>query len=280
MTLPLPFPVADHQRIDRVAQDISDLIFHVGVLNRENPQHAEFFRKAERWADQTLRVSAMGHRWWFLDNLKSATIQAGQDIIDLKGHLDRVVSIYAPRRLHLTTLSNLIDLRARAAACNRPNAARECTHYAVEAGKRVHLWPAPSQPISFHVLYQRPMHIALVPHEWEPIIVNGVIGMYGRHFDREQLSQDAAAFEARYREQLREAKTETHDVPVIRRWRDELDGDVQAAANSSTDTAVEVLVPASIEGVGFEMILSTGDYLLVDDGTAPFGQQNYFEVLP
>jgi hypothetical protein len=87
--------------------------------------------------------------------------------------------------------------------------------YAVEAGRRLHFWPAPHEDTPLLLHYQRPMALALVPTDLEPVIVHGVLGRYGRHWDRDALTQDPASFEQRYVQELVNAGRDSWDATLI-----------------------------------------------------------------
>lgn len=249
-----PFPKADHQREARIVQDIADLL--------HEPQPSEStVRKVKRWLAFVLADAASRRKWWFLENAATKTLELGQDIIDLVGHIDKAIAVYAPARLTKIPLQQMVELRMRAQMSNRPNAGPP-THYALEAGRRLHLWPAPLDDTAFALVYSRPMHPAIVPNAaWESLLVNGILGRYGQHFDRDALSQNPEAFERRYEEDLRRQGVDSWDIERIPRWDDIVDGQTTAAANSSTDTAVESIVPASLTGIGF-VTIETGPYPL------------------
>lgn len=247
-----PFPSVDQDREGRVVSDICDLLHD----HKEATQN-----KVKRWIKLILMEAAMPpRRWWFLDNVASTTLDLGQDIVDLTGHIGRIAAIYCPVRLHKTTLQHITELRMSATAESRANGGYP-THYALEAGRRVHLWPCPHLTMPFAAMYQRPMDLAIVPDEWEMIVVNGVLGRFGRHFDRDQLTQDPADFELRYLDALRRAALDGYDVERIEHWDDTLPSGSSVTANSSTDTAVAKVTPASLTGIGYVSV-ETGDYTL------------------
>ena len=273
-----PYPPADYTRLDRVAQDVADLL-HMGTISSESAgADGENFRKVKRWfANILLDLQSRPWRWWFLENVASTTLSSGQDLVDLKGHLDKVDAIYCFKWLKPRPLEAIVALRAEALACSRPNAGKP-EFYALEAGRRMHLFPCPDASTPFTVIYQRPMHIALVPQDWEPLLVNGVLGRYGRHFDREQLSQDPAFFEARYEKQIKLARVSSHDAETALRWDSCARATATVTAASATDTATEFLVPASVSGVGNELVLNDGDFLVVQPADAEQPADYYIEV--
>jgi hypothetical protein len=245
-----PFPRQDASREERILTDLADLM--------HAPRDDDFDRRALRWIGHVLAIAARGRKWWFLENVAGTTLKSGADMIDLRGHVDRVAAVYAPKRLHLLSLAEITELRQAATVAGRPNAG-EPTHYANEAGRRIHLWPAPATATRFAVLYQRPMAIELVPDEWESIIVDGVLGRYGRHFDRDALTQDPAEFERRFYDALRTAGVGHWDIERARRWDDVLPPGSTLTAQSTTHSATDYVVPASMTGIGYVSV-ETGDY--------------------
>lgn len=248
------YPGVDGDREARVIQDIADLL-------HESAPSSETIRKAKRWIQQVLWDAEERRRWWFLDAVASRWLNVGDDAVDIKGHINQVVAVWAPKRLQQMSLSELLQLRQDRLANGGLNAG-EPQRYALEAGRRIHLWPAPAKRYPFCVYYARPMHIALVPNNWEGIILDGVLGKYGRHFDRDALTQDPAEFEARYERRLTRSSVATgqFDIEVIERWMGEL------ASQTGTSIAAEggstaLLVPFSVRGVDYDVI-DDGDYPL------------------
>lgn len=244
------------RRIDRVVNDVCALL-------HDNTDGA--VERATRWVGHVLQ-DAMQRRpggWWFLKKRMPASLAIGADIVELRGDIDKIKAVYAPRRLRKISLDEITELRAAAVADKTPNGGTPAA-YAVESGNkvRVHLWPAPSAATAFQVLFTRPIDLAIVPDFWETMILNGVIGQFGRHFDRDQLSQDPEEFERRYERQLKHAAIETHDIETARAWNDLAVGETTVTAASATDAATALVVPASLTGIGY-VTIETGDYPLV-----------------
>ena len=243
------------RRIDRVVSDVLALLHDDGEGARE---------RAMRWVAHVLNDASLRQAgpWWFLKKRATATLGIGADVIDLRGDIEDIVAVYAPGRLQRATIEDITNKRATAAAEGAPNAGTPSA-YAIEAGNvvRLHLWPSPAAAVALQVLYTRPLDLAIVPAYWETLILNGVIGQFGRHFDRDQLTADPAEFEKRYERQLRAAaKGGSRDIELARAW-DALSADSTVAAASTAGTTTSVVVPASQTGIGY-VTIETGDYPL------------------
>ena len=254
-----PYPRQDSEREGRIIQDVLDLL-HDNTLYGDLQADTPTTRKIKRWIIHVLNTANDIRKWWFLENVATETLPAGSDIIDLRGHIDKVAAVYAPKRLHKITLQRITELRMAAQTAGSPNAGPP-THYALEAGHRIHLWPAPAEETAFAVMYTRPMHVAIIPNSWETIVLNGIIGMFGRHFDRDALIDEPAVFETRFYRALKNARKDGYDVAIINRMRSELPAQATLVADSATDTGTDVIAPASLTGVGYTTI-ETGDYPL------------------
>jgi hypothetical protein len=251
---PSPFPSQDDTREARLVQDVLDLL-------HQDAADSETTRKVKRWL-KFVTDHMQQRPWWFLRRIAGTELAAGNDVVDLRGAIQRVEAVYAPGRLKLVPLGTLVAWRAQAAADGAPNGGEECGCYAIEAGYRLHLWPAPSGAVTFRALYQRPLDLALLPESLEPTVVNGVLGRYGRHFDRDALSQDPAVFEQRYQQELAAAASGSFDaVEHAPLWENPAT-DSLSSPQSSGGQATTTVVPASVTGVGYVSI-ETGEYPLV-----------------
>lgn len=239
--------------LDRVVGDLQELLH-----DKQDGMAA----RVRRWIAHVL-VDAQGRRkWWFLEKRTSAALALGADVVDLRGDVDKVVGLWAPDRLAVASLARLTEWRAAAASSAN---AGTVTHYALEflgpgRGVRLHLWPAPAAAVTLTVLYTRPMDLAALPPAWETLVVNGVLGRYGRHFDRDQLSQDPVEFERRYEVQLKQAAIAHHDLERVERY-DAAEPASTVTTQSGAGTATEHVVPASLTGIGY-VTVETGDYPL------------------
>jgi hypothetical protein len=271
------------ERLDRVINDVNDLM-HAG----DSP---EAKARAQRWLALTLAHVAQQRHWRFLDRSFVLDLPPGADVLNVQGDFDKFVGLWCLKRLRRRTLPEIVEARVRAEAQGRPNGGVP-TDYAVEANRRLHLWPAPvgssatvsvdigtdtftgatfalgtpvrvsssgalpaplSATTSYYALpvtggiklaatpddvltgsaidltaagsgtltltpltrlslvYTVPLDAALVPDHFEPMLVNGILGRYGRHFDRDTLTEAAGDFETRYLQDLRRNAVLHHD---------------------------------------------------------------------
>lgn len=339
--MPIVVSTPVSERVARVVNDICSL---------QHDNSAAARARATRWVAHVLQDANSRRKWWFTERAVTTMLAGGEDVVEVKGHIDKPVAAFAGARLEKTSLAYLTELRQAAAADGRPNAGRP-KKYAVEStptGLRIHLWPAPGAsstktftadsatdqlavasntqlttglrarltttgtlptPLAanttyyvirvsdvavklaaslanakagtaidltsvgsgvhtllhgltpFGLLYTRPMDLALVPDFWETIVLNGVLGTFGRHFDRSQLASDPEEFERRYERQLGRGNTDTWDIERIHRWEEELTTELQTALSES-DGATAYTVPASLTGIGY-VTIEAGDYPLL-----------------
>lgn len=247
------FPRMDLERESRVVSDVADLLHEV-------PPSLETERKIKRWIQLVLMDVAERRRWWFLEAVTARVLNVADDVVDLLGHIEAIAAVWAPVRLSPMPLGELLDLRQRAVAEGRPNAGVP-VNYALEAGRRVHLWPAPAARTAFVVYYTRPIHVSLLPVNWDGILLDGILGKFGRHFDRDALTQAPEEFEMRYERRLMRSAVATghFDLERISRWVEE-QATQHLAAQSAQDGSTELLVPASLLGIGYQSL---------DDGYYP-----------
>lgn len=144
-------------------------------------------------------------------------------------------------------------------ASSRANALAGTAIDLTGAGAGVHTLSWGLTPLG--VLFTAKIDLALVPDAWETIVLNGVLGTFGRHFDRDQLADDPEEFERRYEAQLGRAGSDSHDITVVPHWDEELAASTVSQA-SEAGTATGVVVPASLTGIGY-VTIETGDYPLV-----------------
>lgn len=199
---------------------------------------------AVRWIKGVLLRVQRLRSWWFVVASHQTMLDTGVDIVALTGGVDRVKAVWCPRRLVSVPLSELLEKRMGATGNNTRNAGIP-THYAVEAGYRLHLWPAPQSLTAFAIVYTRPLSIDGLPDEWEPFLLDGVLGYYGQHFDRDALTQSQEYFEQRFVRAINNLNIEHFDATVARMfdaW--DLSPSAAVAANSAAGIIHEVDVGA------------------------------------
>ena len=203
-----PFPVADPTRAARVLQDVVDLL-------AESDPSTETQRKVARWINLVLLHMENRRPWKFADALVETTLGRGVDVFDLTGTLRAVKGLWGRLGpLSYQPLSAIQEARARAALHGGINGGPP-QWYALEGLRRVHLFPVPREDEPLALLYQRPLTVDMIPDACEVLLVNGVLGRYGRHFDRDALSQDPEEFEARFERELVLAGRGSWDATVI-----------------------------------------------------------------
>ena len=134
MTIVVSTPVS--QRQSRVVNDIC-------ALQHDNSAPAR--ARALRWVAHVLQDANSRRKWWFLERVAGTLLAAGEDVVELRGHIDRPVGVYSGLRLEKSSLAHLTALRQAAAATGGPNAGRPRLYAPerVNTGLRIHLWPAP-----------------------------------------------------------------------------------------------------------------------------------------
>lgn len=204
------YPAPDPTRRDRIVQDVIDLM----KLRNDDIIKA----KVRRWLAFTLTKAQRFNRqpWWFARRLFACKVYEGQDVFDLQGQLDRLISIFCPGRLRAKPMDAIIEHRAKADYYHQANSGIP-EYYALHGG-RLHLWPAPDSELMFCLTYSIPLTPAIIPPEWESYLVDGVIGLYGRHFDSSGLLEEAAGFEAAFWEGIKSTRAVHFDSePTNRR---------------------------------------------------------------
>lgn len=239
-----PFPPQDNIRESRVVEDICVMLHDDTDATRT---------KVKRWIQHVLNKARAVKRLWFLENLTWITLGRGRDVVDLLGHVDSIHSVFCPLRLDMASLSELVEQRQWASAMGHGNAGKP-EIYAVESGRRIHLFPCPHESMLFSVLYSRPIHVALVPDHWETIILDGVLAFYGQHFDRDALTQNQELFEGRFYGTVRRETDGSHDASIMRRYARVIHGTSRLTADSESDSSAPLLAPASLTGIGYVSI--------------------------
>jgi hypothetical protein len=196
--------MTDSTREARLVSDVCALLHDQTTATQD---------KIKRWLRQVLLRAQRGRNWWFLSRSRVSELPAGFDIFDMVGEIDRISSfMWGQYPIDLVSLSYLQTLRGRNGTLN----AGDVRFYALESGHRVHLWPAPATTEDIRLVYRLKITIENVPEEWEPILMDGVLGLYGRHFDRDALTQDPEIFEHRFFSGLNECNRESTDLMIGR----------------------------------------------------------------
>ena len=239
-----PHPAPDHNREDQLVADVIDFA--------KMPDSEVTRARVKRWLGFVMTKCNV-RRWWFLENVVSTVLQPGQDVVDVKGDFDRAIGLYAPARLKRASLPQVLNARAHVNDRELANSG-PVKFWALEGSRRIHLFPAPSSRTTFTLHYLRPFAIPILLPEFESILFDGVVGFYGRHFDRSALIENPADFVNYFQSMLKKVRPSDFDTHVISAEIEQAVGtstiDIQSAVNSGT----EVLVPASLSGIGYSCI--------------------------
>lgn len=197
-------PEPDYERMNRLVQSVADVLFAPAA-------DKDFKRKCEAWIKAVVTKISLGWDFGFLQSVHYDTLVAGVGVFRLEGDCNKVHAVFAPGRLRRYSL---VDSAASAAGhsfshIGVPEA------YALESGNQLHLLPPPADDTSVAVVYSRPIDVSIVPDSWEPVIVDGVIGLYGRHYDRAALNEGSSEFERRFRREVRWLRRECGDAVVM-----------------------------------------------------------------
>lgn len=210
------FPPTDAKRGARICQDVMEL-----MKIRQDEQNVHL---VGRWLELTLAKAKQFNRlpWWFARRFYACRIFAGQDLFDLSGDMDRVIAVYCLKKLSHIALSEIIERRHTANCYHRVNRG-EPAYYCFDGG-RLHLWPAPEKDMLLAISYSCPLKAEIVPAEWETILVDGIIGFYGRFFDSTGLinKETGAEFLPRFWEGLKATRSSHFDTEVYERFLKEL----------------------------------------------------------
>lgn len=264
-SLPL-WPAPDPEREARIVSAVAEFLQETPEDPAADPPvyPAAVTQRLRRWLRALLQELSPQGPWPFLSRLAGTSLAAGQDLVDLAGDVDRLLAVYAPRRLAAVSLEEVVGHRQAAAADHLPNAG-EPRLYGIEGARRLHLWPAPDRTYPLRVAFCRPLDVRLVPSDWEAWLVDGVLGRYGRHYSGGDLLGEPQDFERRFLAGRRLRRAGSFDPAVhlgplgaYLAWG----GTVTAASAGEADPAVvPLVVPASLAGVG-AVTVDTGDYPL------------------
>ncbi|MDH5548069.1 MAG: hypothetical protein OEZ43_21025 [Gammaproteobacteria bacterium] len=248
-----PFPQPNYARAKNLMIELAEMTKTEDALDEYENYTAKGAR-INRWITRVLQdMKIVKPRLWFLENFTTSYLEAGADVIDLQGDIDKVIGVYGPKKLEQISLQKLISMRQEAKAGNQLLGG-EPKVYATEAGKRVHLFPAPEKEYSFGLHYTRPLVIEIIPDEFELVVYYGVIGLFAGSFDRDKLVYEPREYRGLYQDRLNNALVQNLDVlRIISDWR-MARGTTSVNAVSSTGGAMRKTVPASLSGVGYESV--------------------------
>lgn len=264
------YPEPDPEREDRIISDVINLM----KLRNDDAMKA----MVKRWLQFTLVKAQRFSRlpWWFSRRLFACIIHEGQDVFDLQGELDRIIATFCPEKLAVRPIDYILEQRANAYTHSRSNCG-EPVYYALHSG-RLHLWPAPEKSTMLCVTYSKRMTADILPSEWESFLVDGIIGLYGRHFDSSGLLEDASEFTARFWEGLKTSRSEHFDTTAYERFdrawpksrsqsSSEAYGEISTAAFDNA-----ILKPAYDNAPGSIQILADRDEMAKNQRGTPFAQ--------
>ena len=192
------FPPPDPERGKRIVSDVIDLM---KLQNNEATRS-----KVNRWLELTLGKAQRMNRlpWWFARRLFACIAYPGQDVFDLQGDIDKVIALFCEKKLKLKSIGFILECRAEG-KLGKP------LFYALHGG-RIHLWPAPNDEVLLAITYAKPLTVEMVPVEWESCLIDGVIGFYGKYFDRSGLLENPDEFSQRFMAGIRASRSEHFDT--------------------------------------------------------------------
>lgn len=203
-------PAPDDNREDRIIDDVMALLKLRTAMVPNGASSIDPRDNVRRWLKHTLVKASRSSRlpWWFTKRHFVMTVYPGQDVFDIKGKVDRLIGIHGKAKLKKESMEWIAQQRGK---CQDRSNSGEPLFYC-EYGGRLHLFPAPANTMTLSVLYTEPMTCACVPDEWESILLDGVIGLYARHFDSSGLREGAEEFASRFWQSLKEYKDYNHDA--------------------------------------------------------------------
>lgn len=251
------YPPPDPEREGRIIADV------INLMKLRNDEATQAI--VRRWLQFTLVKAQRSSRlpYWFARRLFACLVYRGQDVFDLQGDLDRIIATFCPEKLTIRPIDYILEQRSNAYSNDRSNCG-EPVYYALHSG-RLHLWPAPEKPFMLCLTYSCPLTPDIVPSEWESFLVDGVIGLYGRHFDSSGLLEEASEFAARFWEGLKSSRSEHFDSETIERrnraWPTDQGMTLSQAYGEISTAAFEnaVLKPAYDSAPGMIQILGDKD---------------------
>ena len=201
-----PYPPADPGREARLVGDICGLL---------HDHTAEAQARVRRWIWLVLQRVKLSARWWFLESSRDFQVGKGWLFVDLDGDFERLAAAFLPGRLELVPLAALLSARLAAAADGLPLLG-EVSHCALESGRRLHFWPLPKEDCVLACWLTRQITVDTLPGDWERIVLSGVVGLYGRHFDRDFLVQAPEGYLADFLDSLRAARARGDVAAALR----------------------------------------------------------------
>ena len=203
------YPVPDPAREQRIINDVIQLM----KLPKDDKTQA----MVKRWLAFTLIKAQRSSRkpWWFATRMFACMVYQGQDVFDLQGQLDRIIAVFCPCKLDACPIGFIVEKRTTCYTNSHANCG-DPAYYGLHSG-RLHLWPAPEKEIMLCITYSTPLTPDTVPDEWEPCLVDGVIGLYGRHFDSSGLLENPAEFINRFWEGIKATRCEHFDTAPTER---------------------------------------------------------------
>lgn len=260
-----PFhPTPDPDRSKRIVGDV------IGLMKLNNNEATR--SQVTRWLQLTLSKAQGMNRlpWWFARRLFACLAYPGQDVFDLQGQLDRTITLFCPNKLRLKPIGFILEKRAEG-SLGTP------AFYSLH-GARIHLWPAPKEETLFVITYTLPITADIVPPEWESCLIDGVIGFYGKYFDRSGLLENPEEFAQRFMAGIKASRSEHFDSESYERYQDfeitkgGLTSFLAYAETSMADYDNAIIKPAYDSVFGDIQILSNKDDFQKNQRGIPIAQ--------
>lgn len=200
------YPPSDPERGKRIVSDV------IGLMKLQNDESTR--SKVNRWLELTLDKAQRMNRlpWWFARRLFACIAYPGQDVFDLQGDIDKVIALFCPKKLKLKPIGFILERRADG-KLGKPS------FYALHGG-RIHLWPAPQDEVLLAITFAKPLSVETVPPEWEGCLIDGVIGFYGKYFDRSGLLENPDEFSQRFMAGIKASRSEHFDTETYERHQE------------------------------------------------------------